>query len=268
MKTRVIPSLRRLTLLSIAAIATPALAHEFWLEPSSYQPAAGERVEISVIVGEHFEGRSIERSPDRIERFTAMHDGRDTNISGNAGDEPAGAFSPATSGLHTVVYDSNHAHIELSGAKFTSYLKEKGLDAILDQRAADGETSATAIEIYSRCVKTLLSVGMSENETDRPVGMPLEIVAGFNPYASNDSTEASFQILYLGKPAEGIRLTAQSKQDDAIQSQRSDENGNVVFQLDNAGPWLVEGTHMRETPELDDVDYESVWASLTFELAR
>ena len=46
---------------------------------------------------------------------------------------------------------------------------------------------------------------------------------------------------------------------------RTDENGVVRLVVDGAGKWYVKFIHMVETEE-EGVDYESNWATLTFEV--
>jgi uncharacterized GH25 family protein len=48
-------------------------------------------------------------------------------------------------------------------------------------------------------------------------------------------------------------------------SARSDSGGVVRFTLESAGKWSVKFIHM-EPMSRDSVDYESKWATLTFEL--
>ena len=50
---------------------------------------------------------------------------------------------------------------------------------------------------------------------------------------------------------DGLRLTA-----------RSDSHGHVAFSLPNSGMWLIKSVWI--VPG-SDVDWESLWASLTFE---
>ncbi len=267
---------RRLVMLTLVFAAFPlnAGAHEFWIEPSGYAAKTGERIGVALRVGEHFKGEPVERKSDRIERFAALRLNEspvpaETKIDGKDGDEPAGQFTPKKPGLYAVIYDSNHSQIELAGEKFESYLKEKGLDAIIERRRQRKESDRPAREIYSRCAKSLIVVtGDASNKKparDRAVGMPLEIVAQFDPLAEKTPRAMTFQIVYDGKPLQNVQVTALSQtQKQPAQKKRSDKNGMVTFRVGDGGPWLIECTHMRPTPERDDADYESFWASLTF----
>ncbi len=270
----------RLIILTLVLAAFPlsANAHEFWIEPSSYAAKDGERIGIALRVGEHFKGKPVERKSDRIERFAALRFNDkaaqgETKIGGKDGDEPAGQFTPQKPGLYSGIYDSNHSQIELECKKFERYLKEKGLDAIIERRRQRNESDQAAREIYSRCAKSLIVATSNANDKkparDRAVGMPLEIVAQFDPCAGKTPGVMTFQVLYDGKPLQNVQVTALSQTNkQPAQKTRSDKNGMVTFRVGDGGPWLVECTHMRPTPERDNADYESYWASLTFAFPR
>jgi hypothetical protein len=48
---------------------------------------------------------------------------------------------------------------------------------------------------------------------------------------------------------------------------RSDQDGRATFTIDEPGPWLVKAVHMVPAPAGSNADWESFWASLTFEMA-
>jgi len=270
----------RLIILTLVLAAFPlsAHAHEFWIEPSRYIANIDQQIDVALRVGEQFKGKPVERKSDRIERFAALRlndtsPQAETKIEGKDGDEPAGKFTPERPGLYAVIYDSNHSQIELAGEKFEGYLKEKGLDTIIERRRQRNESDRPAREIYSRCAKSLIVVtgdgGDKKPVRDRAVGMPLEIVAQFDARAEKQPRDGKFQILFDGKPLSGVQVTALSQsRKQATQKKRSNKDGKVTFELRDGGPWLVECTHMRPTPERDDADYESFWASLTFSFVR
>lgn len=253
-----------------------SLAHEFWIEPSTYTPRVGERVDVALRVGEKFAGEPVRRKEARIERFVALAVDEvagkleETPISGAEGDDPAGSFLAARPGLNILIFDSSPARIELEAEKFDAYLSEKGLEAVRRQRAERKADPQPVREMYSRCAKSLIRASAGETDLpragrDRAVGMPLEIIALFDPYAEPGAREGRFRILFDGKPLPDVRVTAQAQGSAAgVQSQRADRDGEVSFRLDRPGAWLVECTHMRSAPPSSNAEYESFWASLTF----
>lgn len=262
-----------MSLFSIAVCS----AHEYWIEPSAYVAQAGETIDVRLRVGEHFTGEPVARKNQRIERFAAVvvsHQSNKTNerlIDGVEGGDPAGSIAAEAPGLMILVYDSDNSLIELEGSKFTAYLEEKGLTRILKDRAARSKQHDKATEAYSRCAKSLvrvtgLDMDASRPLLDRPTGMPLEIVALFDPYAKSAERSMRLRVLFEGKPLPDVQVTARSKLNKRdAQVARSDVDGTVTFDRRDAGPWLIECTHMRKALDGIEAEYESFWASLTFQ---
>ncbi len=47
---------------------------------------------------------------------------------------------------------------------------------------------------------------------------------------------------------------------------RTDNDGRVRFRLRPGGMWLVKAVHMVQAPAGTNAEWESLWATLTFEL--
>ena len=47
-------------------------AHDFWIEPSTYEPGVNEAVRIYLRVGERFAGEAVPRNDARIEKFVVI----------------------------------------------------------------------------------------------------------------------------------------------------------------------------------------------------
>lgn len=258
----------------LGLLAGPALAHDFWIEPSTFRPAPGGRVAVRLRVGEGLRGNPVPRDPGRIERFAVLAASAasaasgETEVPGVPGSDPAGWASPSSPGLLWIVYDSAHASIELDPATFDRYLGEEGLERIRNLRAPG---SGPVKEIYSRCAKSLLSVGDGDGRGfDRALGLELELVPERNPYALKAGEALPVRLLYHGKPLDGALVIAVPKDapdvKTAARSARSDHHGRATLSLDRPGLWLVKAVHMVPAPADSGADWESLWASLTFEL--
>lgn len=252
--------------LGLAFASAPAIAHDFWIEPSTFRPAVGATVAVALRVGEEFRGDPVGRSAERIVKFVMRTPSGETAIPGEEGADPAGAARVGVAGLHVVGYRSNNARVELPADKFEQYLREEGLEKAIALRARRGESAKPSKERYSRCAKSLLSVGDSGAGRDVPLGFTLEIVSEANPYRARAGEKLPFRVLLRDKPAAGILVIALPRDAPASKlSGRTDSRGRVSLRLPTPGVWLLKAVHI-EPLSGEDVDWESLWASSTFEL--
>jgi uncharacterized GH25 family protein len=257
-------------LAAAVSVGAPARAHDFWLEPIPFRPAAGAPVSVSLWVGEHLTGDPVARDPARIERFVALAPGAasETSIAGEKGESPAGRLVASTPGTWVIGYRSTAAFVTLEPQKFESYLKQEGLDAVLKRRAELGESAAPGVERYSRCAKSLIRVGAGgASAHDRALGFTLEIVAETDPYSLKAGDALAVRLLFRGAPLEGALVTAIGSADpEKAVSSRSDASGRVAIRPSAPGMWLVKSVHMVQAPKDCGQEWESFWASLTFEI--
>jgi len=258
---------RRLIILAAAlALAAPAFAHDFWIEPSTFRPAVGATLGVGLVVGQGFRGEALPRNPAMIARFVLVTDAGETPIGGRAADEPAGSVRIDQPGLALIGYRSLDSQVSLEAAKFEAYLKDEGLESVIAARAARGDSQKPSRELFSRSAKSLVQAGGSGGTGyDRVLGLTLEIVPEKNPYAMKAGDELPVRLLYEGKPLSGALVVALNY--DAPESrlaQRSDANGRVSFRLPKEGGWLVKAVQMVPVTGNPNADWQSIWASLTF----
>jgi uncharacterized GH25 family protein len=75
------------------------------------------------------------------------------------------------------------------------------------------------------------------------------------------------QLLYLGKPLAGARVTALRKEKpDAKMHVRTDARGRARLMLPAPGMWLVKAVHMIRLENHSQADWESYWATLLFQV--
>jgi uncharacterized GH25 family protein len=243
-------------------------AHDFWIEPSSFRPAAGSELAVSLRVGEHFRGEPVPRFDPRIVKFVLSSAAGDTPIGGFPGMDPAGLVRVSSPGLALIGYRSQRSSITLEPEKFEKYLADEGLDHVLEIRKKRGEQGKPGNEVYSRCAKSLVAVnGTGESGFDRILGLTLEIVAESNPLKLRAGETMRVRVLHEGKPLAGALVKAIALEDpDNTLSARSEKDGRVSLRLARRGAWLIEAVHMVPAPTETGADWESLWASLTFEL--
>jgi hypothetical protein len=255
----------------IVLLSRAASAHDFWIEPSNFRPAVGERVTAALRVGQKLSGDPLPRIPSLIDRFVIKGEsGVEGPMVGRPGADPAGIALIADSGLHWVGYQSNPYPVALESPKFEDYLRDEGLETIIEARKKKGQSSAPGRERFYRCAKSLLdtSFGKPSHVFDVPLGFTFEIVPRKNPYAIRPGGELPVTLLFRGKPMANILVVAMSKDDPekAVRA-RTDSKGRVTLKLAHAGFWLIKAVHMEAAPADAGVDWESWWASITFDLS-
>jgi uncharacterized GH25 family protein len=240
-------------------------AHDMWIEPATFAPASGQIVPVRLRVGQDLIGDPLPRDPALIKQFVVEDaDGRH-DVIGRPGSDPAGLIRIEKAGLARLGYASHPSLVTLTGEKFAQYLNEEGLEAVAAIRARRGQTGSIR-ERFSRCAKSLLLIAKDGTGTDQAFGFALELVAERNPYLMAAGEELPVRLTYQGKPLAGALVVAFNQRDPSAKlSARSDANGRARFRLPRAGMWLVKAVHMIPATETD-ADWESFWASLTFDL--
>ena len=262
----ILPALFLLTTLA----AVPAGAHEYWIEPTSFRPAVGRKVPLRLYVGQDFRGESQIFLPALFDRYAVVGSAGEQPVTGTAGDDPAGGFTPAQPGLHVVVFHSNLATVNFdSRADFERYLDKEGLERVRSLPDYERLVNRKIIrERYSRNAKSLITVG-SPAEADRIVGLPLELIAERNPAVGGQRGAFPVRLLLRGKPLQGALVIAFQRTNPVTRiTARTDENGRALLPLKNPGLWLLSAVHLSPAPRFAREEWESLWASLTFELAK
>lgn len=259
----IVPLLALLCFLS----ARPAIAHEFWIEPESFRPAPGAKTPVRLFVGQFFKGNSMPWLTENFQRFYYA-DARGTeNFRSVLGDDPAGTLAVRAPGRIGIVLRS--ASFDLTYDKpgeFDAFLAMEGIDHLLP-RAQRGRLPVH--ETYSRGAKSLLLAGAPEpgSAPDRAFGLPLELVAETDPY-SGKAGEFKVRLLYRGAALPGALVTAFNKAvpGKRLAEVRTDASGRARLALDRKGIWLLNAVHLVPAPVLSGAQWETLWASLTFEI--
>jgi hypothetical protein len=268
MKNRFRCALAALTLVT----SLSASAHEFWMLPQSFTPAAGASVGFTLTVGQDFVG-------EQIPFYAALVAGLRRYSMGGVQD--LGNRIPATTvlpelvipmtraGTHLIAFDSHPSKITMTPDKFHAYLHDEGLDAIVKQREAAGTAGTPGRERFRRNVKTLLHVGGKSDATYAVrTGQRLEIVPLTDPLAKAAGGTVNFNVFFDDKPIAGTLVKAWHKQDGQtlIIKKFSAADGKVAFTLPYAGLWMISVVHMIPAVDTQEADWDSYWGNLTFEL--
>jgi uncharacterized GH25 family protein len=249
-------------------VSAPALAHDFWIEPSSFHPALGSELRVSLRVGQDFRGDPVPRDDRRIVKFVLVSPRGEQPVPGLPATDPAGFARIDQPGLLTIAYRSSRSPLVLEPEKFEKYLAEEGLERILEVRRSRGERENPGREVFSRCAKSLIRAGGSGAPgADQAVGFTLELVLEKDPTRLGKTLRMPVRLLYDGKPLSGALVVAMNQSDPSKKlTARSDREGRALFTLPARGVWLIKAVHMIPAPPETSADWESLWASLTFEV--
>jgi hypothetical protein len=231
-----------------------AWAHEAWL-------VAGDGG-VSLATGEDFTG---EPRPLRRERTASLRRYVGADAGEVAWPMDAGALAAVPVGSAGLIsWDSQPSLIELSGDEFTAYLREDGLAEALADRADAGQSKLPGRERYRRCLKVLLQPGAFAVKT----GQALELVPQSEPLTPALDAVRPFVLLLQGKPLSGARVRAWSWRGPNLVtiSGRTGTDGVARFELPHAGRWMISTVHMMRLTAVKEADWESFWASLTFDV--
>ncbi|WP_460582361.1 DUF4198 domain-containing protein [Hymenobacter arcticus] len=277
-------------LFAFLLLPAAALAHEFWLQPTSYRVAVGAAVPLRLLVGQNFAGETWPRPTRRVRRFVRMGPSGAADSTDLRPALLADSVTPAmrcpTPGTHLVALTSQPAFMELPAAQFTAYLREEGLGPALRQREEDGQTATKpGREAYRRCAKALvlatsgprLAPAAADTAFRRVLGLPLELVPEQNPYRLRPGAALTVRVLAQGQPVPGalvqvwqaeIRSSAQPSAAPIVShfTTHTNAQGRVLLRLPGAGPYLLATVRMEAAPPqlANRADWLSTWASLTF----
>ncbi len=273
MKPAPAPAPAAAALLLAGAISFSSVAHDFWIEAAPFQVPAGGVVRVSLHHGECFMGEPVPRDPARLESFQLVGPRGAAPVLGRSG-SVTGFARPEAPGLHVISYHSGRLPNELPADAFEAYLREKGLDQIAKLRAERGDRGRAGREVYSRCAKALIWAGELSApggteiapQGDQALGLPLEIVAEGNPCALHPGDALRVRLVFRGEPLPGAMIVAVNRNDPTRHLARpTDAQGRAEFMLGAPGAWMLSCVHMVAAPPDAGADWESFWASLTFE---
>jgi uncharacterized GH25 family protein len=269
--------MRYLSALAFALVVSGsfAQAHELWIEPADYQPAAEGRVVAGLVNGQNFgEGFSsiarIAYIPRWFVRFDLGLGGAFVPVEGRIGDVPALSMPVIGEGLHVAVYQSAGDVVTYDTMeKFEAFVAHKDFPQALAEHRARGLPETRFAEYYTRFSKSLIGVGAGGG-ADENLGLETELVALDNPYTSGLS-EIRVQLFYQGAPRADAQVELFEKSETAevtISLHRTDADGVAVLPVRPGFAYMVDAVVLRvpdpalKTPS--PVVWESLWANLTF----
>jgi uncharacterized GH25 family protein len=244
-----------------------AQAHEYWLEPNNYAPPTGATVTISHNYGSDFKGDGLPYVAEWHQRYIVADEKGERRVSGLDGDLPAIQTKFKSPGLKVFGYFGTPEPQDYDTMEaFAVYLRKVGLDHIVSRHQELGKPKTKILEIYARNAKMLLGVGAAQGR-DRALGLPLELIAGRNPYDLKPGDTLPVRLLYRGKPIAGVAIFTFNRVDPKNPVRTvTDTEGRVTIALPATGAYLLNAVHMFQPAAGEESDWTSLWASLTFAL--
>jgi len=239
-------------------------AHDFWIEPSTFHPPPGSTVAVGLRVGQNFVGDPVPRIGSSIAQFVVRQAGTEEPVNGLQNIDPAGWLRADGQSTAVIVYCSTGSFVELPAEKFEDYLRQEGLERIIESRARRGQSDRPGRERFYRYAKALLGGEQPSVAVTQPLGLAYEIIPDNDPTGRLDRFGG--RVLYEGKPLPDALVVAMPQADPSARlTMRSNAQGTFSFELPRGGVWLVKSVHMVKASFFSDADWDSLWASLTFE---
>ena len=256
----------------VMVAATALLAHDLFLKLETYFVPPGSAVRVAVLNGT-FASSEGSVTPDRLRDLTLVGPTGRQTLSRDAW-KPAGdttwlTVTTGVAGTYMIGASLTPREIALAAKDFNGYLQEDGIPDVLEARTRRGELDRPARERYQKHVKAILQVGDTRSNAFATIlGYPAELVPLDNPYALHAGDTLALRCLVEGQPvAHQLAIAGGEHNGQAMPEVRvrSDADGVVRIALSAAGTWYVKFIHMAAV-QGDSVNYESKWATLTFEV--
>lgn len=254
-------------------VVASASAHDLFLKFDTYFLPPNSKITVRLMNGT-FQNSENAVARDRMRDVSVITPAGDfwhPSLSDWRDEGNTSLLSLQTAGPGTYVagVSTKPRQIDLKAADFNKYLEYDGLPDILAARKKSGELTKDARERYSKHVKAIFQVGDARTDNFKTrLNYAVEIIPLQNPYSLKVGQTIGVQCLKDGKPLVNQFVIAgweSNNRSSAEINARSDENGIARFKLKGRGKWYIKMIRME--PQKDpNFDYESKWATLTFEI--
>ena len=258
--------------LLLTAVAVAA-AHDLFLKPTRFFAPENSEVRVRVLNGTFTRSENA-IARNRLADVSVVTPTRrmplDTAEWTVTGDTSTFHIHTRGAGTYVIGASTRPSFIDLSADDFNLYLRDDGIPDVLEARQRDGELGTPARERYHKHVKALIQVGETPSDHYATVlGYPAEIVPLENPYSLRSGASLRVKTLVDGTPVANqlVLYGGVTATDTPVEAKsvRSDAQGVATIALSTPGTWFIKFINMARV-QGDTVDYESKWASLTFQI--
>lgn len=263
-----------LVVVSLCVAATVAQAHDLFFRMTSFFVPANASVRMNVLNGT-FSSSENSITRDRLRDLSVVSPGgrsrADTSSWSPSGDTSTFSLRTGAPGTYVVGASLLPREITLSAKDFNMYLEQDGIPDVLAARKKAGELDKGATERYAKHIKALVQVGTERTDGFATVlGYPAELVPLENPYSLRARSVLRVRALVDGKavPNQLVVWGGRFRNEGRFtqRTTRTDSDGVASVRLENAGQYFVKFISMTPYQGSEKIDYESKWATLTFEV--
>jgi hypothetical protein len=255
----------------VFALALQLGAHDLYLMPERFLVNSGATIEVEFHNGDSFPESEVAPRVARLEQASLLSSSRiapvvNLHLSGKV---VRGSVKVPGPGNLILTVRTTPNFIELEPAKFSAYLKEEGLNGVMEWRSAHHEESRAGRERYTKFAKSILLAGAPDDYYRHPAGLLIEIVPEVNPYTAASNGKFPVRVLFRGESASDLQMemssvTARGSETTIVG--RTDKDGRISAPLKGHGRYRLHTLRMERCSQPSAADWESYWASLTFEV--
>jgi hypothetical protein len=263
-------------LCGIAIAAGAAYAHDFFFRADTFLVAPNSVVRVRALNGTFSQSEnSITR--DRLRDLSVVSSsGRshpDTLQWSVTGDTSVLSVRVGAAGTYVVGASLLPREITLKAKEFNTYLADDGIPDVLAARKKNNQLDKDATERYSKHIKAVIQAGTARTgDFSTVLGYPAELVPLDNPYSLSRGATLRVRALVDGKTVANQLVVAGGRSPTGArfreQRVRTSASGVARIRLSAKGQWYVKFIRMAVYSGSEKIDYESKWATLTFEIAR
>jgi hypothetical protein len=263
---------RKLSACALVLCGAPVLAHDLYLMPERFRLEPSGSAMLYIHNGDEFPQSGgapvLERLRD-VQRIDAK--GRfPLDAVQNEAQRGRTTFG-VVPGAFVLTARTVPNFLSLPADKFEDYLRHEHLDQIIAWRKANGEAAAPSRELYSKYAKTIVHGGGNgaSDFVTRPVGLTVEIVPEIDPARLAAGDSLPVRVLYESKPLPQLAVESMCAVDGKLVVEKwvtTDTAGRARLPVQAGAVCKLHAIHMVRRTERKDADWESHWASLTFEV--
>jgi len=253
----------------LLVLSSQLFAHEFWFEPLSFKIEANKKLKAHEKVGQDFKGNQYVYLASSYQFLNITQGDKSRAVKSRLGDLPAINELVEKEGLVILSAETTPSDVTYeTWDKFSSFIKNQGLDWVLAKHKARKLPEKNFVESYRRFAKSLIKVGHGKGH-DRALGLGFEWVVETNPYTSKEGAIKA-QLLWRGQPHAQAHVSVFNRYEGKLIKTEltTDSEGRVEIPRANGGLFLINAVQMIEAPmtmvKEREAVWESHWASMTY----